>query len=309
MACYHPLHGYYSRTEFTQKGKRKIIFDVANAYSDMKIKLPCGQCIGCRLERSRQWAARCLHESQLHEKNCFITLTYSDDHLPADGSLDHRHWVLFFKKLRKKYGNGIRYYMCGEYGEEFHRPHYHACVFNHDFDDKVLWTERDGIPLYNSEALDKLWTTSYGEPLGFTSTGDVTFQSAAYVARYIMKKVTGEKAEDHYTHLDQYGEIHERTPEYTQMSRRPGIGSDWAKRFESDVYPSDFVVLNGAKCKPPKFYDRLYEDRRPDDAAAIKRRRNDRRALKGFDVDSTPERLRVREKCQQARLNQLKRTL
>lgn len=273
------------------------------------IRLPCGQCTGCRLERSRQWAIRCLHESQLHEKNCFITLTYSDDHLPADGSLNHRHWVLFAKRLRKRFGNGIRYYMCGEYGEQFARPHYHACLFNHDFRDKTLWKERDGVPLYQSKSLDKLWSTPYGDPLGFTSVGDVTFQSAAYVARYIMKKVTGDKADDHYTYLDEYGEIHERTPEYTQMSRRPGIGADWLKKYETDVFPHDYVILNGKKCSVPKYYDRNLEDRRPEFAAAMKRRRNDARAFRGFDVDSTPDRLKVREKCLETRLNQLKRNL
>ncbi|AXL14704.1 replication initiator protein [Microviridae sp.] len=307
MACFHPLHGYYSRSEFTKTGKRKVIFNRSEAYEDKKITLPCGQCTGCRLERSRQWAIRCLHESQLHEKNCFITLTYSDDHLPTDGSLNHGHWVLFAKRLRKKYGKGIRYYMCGEYGEQFARPHYHACLFNHDFEDKLQFSERDGIPLYQSEALNKLWSTPYGDPLGFASVGDVTFQSAAYVARYIMKKITGEKAEEHYTHLDQHGEIHERTPEYTQMSRRPGIGADWLKKYQADVYPSDFVVLNGKKCKPPKFYDRSYEVVDPDQLQKLKARRNT--GARKNAPDNTPERLRVREKCLNARLNQLKRNL
>lgn len=295
MACFHPMVGYHSVSERTQSGKPRIVFDRSKGYADRPIKLPCGQCIGCRLERSRQWAIRCVHESQLHDENCFITLTYDEDHLPASRSLCHRDWVLFFKRLRKKYGRGIRYYMCGEYGETTARPHYHACVFGLDFDDKSPWQERNGHTVYTSATLDRLWG------MGHCTVGDVTFDSAAYVARYIMKKVTGDLADDHYQWTDwDTGEVHYLDPEYTQMSRRPGIGKGWLDAFQSDAYPSDFVVLNGQKIKPPKFYDRCYEIVDPDELEKIKARRSRRGRKRAHD--NTPDRLAVRKKVAEARL-------
>ena len=151
--------------------------------------VPCGQCIGCRLERSRQWAIRCVHEASLHTDNCFITLTYSPDCLPSDGSLNHDDFQKFFKRLRKHIApKKIRYYMCGEYGEDLQqpsklgRPHFHACLFGLDFDDKQLYIVRDDVKLYTSATLEKIWGK------GFVTIGDVTFESAAYVARYIAKK-------------------------------------------------------------------------------------------------------------------------
>ncbi len=131
MPCYHPLSAF-------QCADGSIVFHERRWYNTVKtLSLPCGQCIGCRLERSRQWAMRCMHEAQLHENNCFITLTYDNTHLPSDGSLHYKDFQLFIKRLRKKFGNTrIRYYMAGEYGENFGRPHFHACIFGHDFHDK-----------------------------------------------------------------------------------------------------------------------------------------------------------------------------
>ena len=121
MACYTPLKGYRS-TELTKNGKRKIVFNRNHGFADLPVTVPCGQCIGCRLERSRQWAIRCTHEASLWEKNCFITLTYNDENLPKDGSLDVTHFQKFMKRLRKKHGAGIRFYHCGEYGDKFGFP-------------------------------------------------------------------------------------------------------------------------------------------------------------------------------------------
>lgn len=194
MPCYKPLDAW--RPDFST-GSKKLIFSYhparcAGPTPDLQV--PCGQCVGCRLERSRQWAVRCVHESQLHKENCFITLTYASEHLPPDSSLHYRDFQLFMKRLRKKFtGKKIRFYMCGEYGENFGRPHFHACLFGHNFDDLKLWKTQNNIPLYRSKILEELW------PFGHSSVGSVTFESAAYVARYIMKKVTGEAAELHYT--------------------------------------------------------------------------------------------------------------
>lgn len=265
----------------------------------MPVTVPCGQCVGCRLERSRQWAIRCVHEASLYEDNCFLTLTYNDDHLPKDRSLDVRAFQLFMKRLRKEHGDGIRFFHCGEYGPRYGRPHYHACIFNFDFADKKLWKITNEVPLYISENLCRLW------PYGYSTVGAVTFQSAAYVARYIMKKITGDAAASHYEWVDDQGEVHQRKPEYTTMSRRPGIGKGWLEKYTSDVYPGDFVVLNGTKMRPPKYYDRQYEAAFPADFKKIRGARV--RGAKEHADNNTRDRLRVREKVTEARLSLLPR--
>lgn len=302
MTCYHPLKGFRARNP-SENGKFKIVFDRKMGYTDLPMTVPCGQCIGCRLERSRQWAIRCHHEAQLHGDNCFLTLTYNNQHLPADGSLDVRVFQLFMKRLRKKYGAGIRFYHCGEYGEQFGRPHYHACIFGFDFPDKKLWKTTDrGDRLYRSESLEELW------PFGHSSIGEVNFQSAAYVARYIMKKVNGDRAAEHYTRVDpETGEVTHLKPEYTTMSRRPGIGHGWYEKYKDDVFPHDYVVMRGKKIKPPKYYDKMYEVAYPEDFAKLKSLRK-RKAKKHVD-DQTPERLEVRETVQLSKLKQLHRSV
>ncbi len=299
MTCYHPITGFSARICNPKTGKRSIVFDRKQGYSDRPMTIPCGQCIGCRLERSRQWAIRCLHEAQLHEQNCFLTLTFDAEHLPASLSIDVRDFQLFMKRLRKKYGAGIRFYHCGEYGDASGRPHYHACIFNHDFDDKIHWKTINENKLYISESLSELW------PFGFSSIGDVTFESAAYVARYIMKKITGDFADQHYEFIDQYGEIHQRKPEYTTMSRRPGLGQGWLEKWRSDVYPSDEIIINGHPVRPPKYYDLQMEAAHSKQFRKVKRSRI--AESKKHLHDQTPARLAVREKVQNAKLQRLPR--
>lgn len=307
MPCYHPLTAYRSKSINPETGKRSMVFNPRQAYqADAPEKLPCGQCVGCRLERSRQWAIRCMHEAQMHNTNCFITLTFSPEALAArenEWSLDVRDFQLFMKKLRKKYGPKIRFYHCGEYGSKNKRPHYHACIFGFDFPDKKLWKiTPTGHRLYISEALEKLW------PHGFSTIGDVTFESAAYVARYIMKKVNGDAAETHYEWIsDETGEIKNLKPEYTTMSRRPGIGRGWLDKYLSDVYPHDYVIVNGKKCKPPKFYDGVLKTERPYEFDEVKEKRI-LNAGKHLD-NNTPDRLKDREKVQLSRLTMLPRNL
>jgi hypothetical protein len=301
MPCYKPLHGYRSQT-VNESGKRGIVFNVTQGFKDMPVELPCGQCIGCRLERSRQWAIRCVHEASLYEKNCFITLTFNDENLPSNGSVDVRDFQLFMKRLRKKFGSGIRFFHCGEYGDEFKRPHYHALIFNFDFPDKVLWSKQNDSLIYTSEVLNELW-----EHKGFTTIGDVTFESAAYVARYVTKKVTGEKADEHYTSIHrETGEIVSRKPEYISMSRRPGIGKGWFEKYHSEVYVHDGVRINNHFIKPPKFYDKAYEVKYPKKMIIIKKNRELRSLI--FTEHTTPERLAVREKLHLLRFDRLKRS-
>ena len=305
MACYHPMIAYRSRAGRDPKtGKWPVVFNISKGYADMEVTVACGQCIGCRLERSRQWAIRCVHEASLHPINCFITLTYSPEYegrlkipLPdpdtgeiigSQLSLRKDDFVLFMKRLRKKFGEGIRFFHCGEYGEENFRPHHHAILFNHDFADKKFWKSNNGFVLYRSAALEKLW------PYGYSSVGSVSFESAAYVARYITKKITGDMADSHYLGL---------VPEYVTMSRRPGIAREWFEKFkDTDVYSHDTVVLRNLKLRPPKYYDKLYDLENPEGFSRIKAKR----VFKAISsADNSPERLLVRGTIQKSKADRL----
>lgn len=317
MPCFHPLSAYKTIIPMKKNGAHSIYFRPPGGFASNiePCTLPCGQCIGCRLERSRQWAIRCMHEAQMHQNNCFITLTFSPEALDKRRhawSLDVRDFQKFMKRLRKKYGKNIRFYHCGEYGEKNGRPHYHACIFGFDFPDKELWKITEtGHRLYTSASLEKLW------PHGFSTIGDVTFESAAYVARYIMKKINGDMAKSHYAYDlydEQTGElIIEETlkPEYTTMSRRPGIGGQWFKNFIDDVYPHDFVVVNGKKMKPPKFYDNQLKLSRPYEFDEIKSIRKENMLKKQKEALDDPDSntLQDKEAVQLARLKMLPRNL
>jgi hypothetical protein len=298
MACFKPLKAF-------QCFDKSIVFTEARKHDIVRsLELPCGQCVGCRLERSRQWAIRCMHEASLYKNNCFITLTYDDQHLPDDYSLHYDDFQRFMKRLRKRYqGKTIRFYMAGEYGENFGRPHFHACIFNLDFEDKYLWQKTDsGSKIYRSKILEELW------PFGYSSIGEVNFQSAAYVARYIMKKVTGDMADQHYEEVNfTTGEIIQRKPEFNKMSLKPGIGYKWYQKFKDDVYPHDYVIVNGKKCKPPKFYDKKYADDYPYEFDQLQWDRE--KSAKARVFDNTPERLLVKEEVLKAKLSRLKRKL
>lgn len=299
MPCYSPLTGYKS-TQLTKNGKRKLAF--SGGFQDLPVTVSCGQCIGCRLERSRQWATRCLHESQLHPVSSFVTLTYEDKSLPPGGTLNKKHFQDFMKRLRKSCGK-VRYFHCGEYGETSNRPHYHALLFGLDFPDKVFHTENgQGNTIYKSDALNTLWGH------GFCTIGAVNFETAAYTARYILKKVTGAAAQAHYSSVDpSTGEITNRQPEYITMSLKPAIGQGWFDRFASDVYPDDFVVVRGKTIRPPRFYDRKFAELNPGEAEKIKYRRIRNGAQ--HKSDNTPERLAVKQQVKLAQIKSLSRTL
>ena len=314
MPCYHPREAFYSLRK-TKTGKQAVVFNREYGVGE-PFKVPCGQCLGCRLERSRQWAIRCQHEAQMHDNNCFITLTYSDQYLPRvhqdpeftdspyNSTLVKRHFQLFMKRLRKRYGEGIRYFMCGEYGSKLGRPHYHAILFNHDFPRDVEVPRASKHKVYRSFDLESLW------PYGYSSIGDMSFDSAAYVARYCTKKVNGIDAITHYSVITEDGEyVGRRLPEYNCMSRRPGIAKPWFDKFHSDAYPSDSIHLPGKTInfKPPKYYDSLFEVLSPDEFKEIKERRVEN-AKKHAD-NNTSERLVVREKIAVERFNLLNRPL
>ncbi len=300
MVCYHPLYGYRSKNR-TKSGKRTFVFSSKKAYVDMPLVIPCGKCCGCRLSASRSWAVRCVHESSLYRDNCFITLTYNPENLPENNSLYISHFQKFMKRLRKKYSHKIRYYHCGEYGTLGNRPHYHACLFNHDFKDKILWQVKRGNKTYRSKELESLWMK------GHSLIGDVTFESAAYVARYIMKKVMGVRKEEEYSRVDMdTGEIYyTKDPEYVSMSLKPGIGHDFYQKYKSDMYPSDEVILKGKKLQVPKYYDKLFDLTDHEIFAMVKQDREEQ--FKKHEADYIPERLAVRENCCKAKIKKLKR--
>lgn len=306
MVCYHPLKGYYSR-EIGKSGKRGITFDRGSSFSGVSIPIPCGQCVGCRLEKSRQWAMRCLHEKRLHKDNCFVTLTYNNDHLPTAGTLVKRDLQLFMKRLRNELGSGIRFYACGEYGELNLRPHYHAILFNVTFKDRKYYaTTKGGFRLDTSVTLNRIWSDDRG-PIGFATIGEVNFETAAYVARYVMKKVTGPNAHKKYDVVDADGVITARIPEFTVMSRRPGVGKGWFDRYGNETYAHDNCIINGRTVRPPRYYDGKFE---LTDAAAlleIKRKRKRKAALQ-YRENLIDRRL-VREKVVELNLANIKREL
>lgn len=192
----------------------------------------------------------------------------------------------------------LRFYHAGEYSDPPRkRPHYHAIIMGLDWHwDRVLYKETDqGHNIYTSQSLDRTWE------LGKCFIGDVTFESAAYVARYMMKKITGPNATDHYNHLDIVtGECVKIKPEYTTQSRRPGLGNSWIKKYYKEVYGNkeylkDEIVINGRKQRPPKYYDEQLIKIDPEHFKLIKARRISR--ANNHETDNTPERLAAKERC------------
>lgn len=230
----------------------------------------------------------------------FITLTYDPENLPLNGSLDKKHFQDFIKRYRKSISpKKIRYYHCGEYGEKLGRPHYHAIIFGDDFKDKVHCQGQGTSKIYTSNELNSLWGK------GSTIIGAVTFESAAYVARYVLKKVTGEREIEHYMKVDVFGEITDLQPEYTTMSRRPGIGYEWYQKYKDEVYPDDFIIIRGKKMKPPKYYQQFFEIDEEEQYQVFKK--DLKLKVRERKSDNTPQRLRSKEKCVEARLTNQKR--
>lgn len=260
MPCYRPFLAHRSTTP-GKSGKMPLTFKASEAYTDLPVVVPCGKCIGCKTDKANEWAARCVHESKMHDENSFITLTYNQDHLPKDGSLDKKHFQDFMMRLRNSlYPKQIRYFACGEYGENFSRPHYHCLLFGHVFPDCVLHNRgrKPDQHQYKSEILSNLWGK------GFVTVGKVDVASCKYVAAYTAKKITGELAPDHYK-----GKL----PEFALMSRKPGIGATWFEKYTSDVYPKDFFTIKGIKYRPSRYYDTLLEKKRPKTFNKVKNKR------------------------------------
>lgn len=235
------------------------------------VPIPCGQCVGCRLDYSRDWANRCYLESLSYKDNYFITLTYDDDHIPishtGNNTLRIDDFTKFLKDVRRywKYHfnyDGIRFFGCGEYGDLSMRPHLHLIMFNFPIPDLVpdfIYYDEDGRKIVTqhvsngyiymfSEILSKIWNK------GNILVGKAEWQSMAYVSRYVMKKQKGEDSAVY----DKLGIV----PEFVRMSRMPGIGEKYFKEHYNDIYKYDNLVVyhDGPKSiQPPRYFDRLVD--------------------------------------------------
>lgn len=292
MPCVAPLAGWFAKTP-NEGGKFSVVFD-QRADLGKPIDVPCGQCIGCRLEYARNWAVRCMHEASLYDENSFCTVTYDDEHMPDGGTLVKKDCQDFIKRLRSRFNDRrIRFYLSGEYGEVSLRPHYHMLLFGFDLPDKRPWTTRGQYRVWVSDILEETWGK------GITEIGEVTFESAAYCARYMVEKFKGPKEvmDAWYDGL---------LPEFALMSRRPGIGFDYYKKYGKEIHSHDSVIVNGFEQKPPRYYDKLFEDRVPLACKSLKEDRKERAIARDKKDGRGSSRLAAEEKLMKARVEQRK---
>lgn len=321
MTCFSPLKMFRS-ADRNDNGKRPLTNNPLKALnSHVAMRLPCGACNGCRADKRKQMALRVMHEAQMHSCNYFVTLTQDLEKRPASNSLSKRDLQLFHKRVRNRYGAGIKYFACGEMGQHGDNPHYHSILMSDAelFPDKVLWTRRGTGPVWKSDQLAELW------PNGFAEITAVTVKSASYVAGYTMKKLLSPDDPSLVRLSPVDGQWHTVEPEFAAMSRRPGLGSAWFDKFEADAFPSDFLVVDGRKVKPPKYYlDKLKvrgvidaAHARPgfvlrdqgDDASGIVKSRRSFASTAQARANSSPERLAVRGEIFSLNFKRAKRTL
>lgn len=354
MGCFAPLPAtqFHGRKQLTV-WKRSEVRKPTPPDIGRDLKLPCSNCIGCRLDRSKQNAVRLMCEAQLHKKCSFITLTLNDETLRARrqewepavpyippfeepqgrdvnahstlaygyastrlDSLSKRDLQLFMKRLRfelstREPSTRVRFYGVGEYGGLTGRPHYHIALFGEDFsDDRIYWRTSGDHRCYRSSRLEKLWSID-GNKLGNCEIGDLTIDSAAYIASYVMKKVNGKMAHEHYRRELPNGEIFWLTPEFALMSRGGrrgrGLAAEWFSKYNNDVYPLDKVVFDGKQLKPPRYFDKLLADYDPPKMEYIRMMRE--HAAKELAEDNTPARLADKEACLKAKMDLKRKTL
>lgn len=288
MVCYHPIKAFI--VGVTPEGKKihKFVKKEENLVECIYLNgkliteydlLPCGKCIGCRIERSRQWATRMMLELRYHEKACFITLTYNDDNLPMKTyinqhgeqkisyTLEKKAYQDFMKRLRRHYEpEKIRFFACGEYGSQTRRPHYHAILFGVDFaeDRKVLKVDK-GYYMYRSPTLEALW------PFGYSMICDVNWNTCAYVSRYCTKKFG--------TRQNIYYQTFNIEPEFNLMSRRPGLGGQFYYDNKDELYITQSIWMQnsngGFKSRLPGYFDRLYDLENHEEMEEIKKNRKE----------------------------------
>lgn len=287
MPCFKPL------SVFQPLEGGQVLFSEKKGCREVQI--PCGQCIGCRIEKIDAWGFRCMAEASLHRDNHFITLTYDDDNLPADESLDHRDWQLFAKRLRRKVGP-FRFFMCGEYGDQTQRPHYHALLFGVDLPDLVKCNSvYSKHSVYNCQVLSESWGK------GFHTIGSVTMESAKYVAGYVAKRCSEELAAERYSWVTRYGEVVQRKQPYGKMSLKPGIGAGWIEKYWKDAVSHGAVFQNQYRKKIPSYFGTLIEKIDPVAAETLEALVIERGMQFANPENMTVERLEVRNAVAEAR--------
>ncbi len=261
------------------------------------------------------WAIRIVHESTLHDENCFVTFTYrSKDectpeqfkkghYVPNDYSLNYHHFRDFIKRLRRHFPQKIRYFHCGEYGDDNLRPHYHACLFNVSFGDMVTEQSNEGFTIFSSPTLSKLW------PYGFCTVGELNYTTAAYTAGYVLKKITGLDAKEAYLRSDENGVCYWVKPPYTTMSLKPGIGAKFYEQYKGDFFPSDESPVPGKGIinKVPRYYENILKFEDPKTHELVKELRQ--KFIQAHREDFSAKSLMDKYKCAQARQSQRQRKL
>lgn len=303
MKCTHPLVAI-DLNQFNKNPKKDLVF-MASIESDVDklithelinykghhytpIQIPCGKCMACRINKASEWATRIMLEAKVHPKDTcfFVTLTYCDDELvyvdDVDGStrptLVPQHLTKFMKDLRRYYEyhycwTGIRFFSVGEYGSLYLRPHFHVILFGFPLFDKKIFCIRHKQPVYHVPVLDKVWGK------GFVECTPLTYESAAYVARYTQKKVNGFITQAHYGNLE---------PEFLRMSRNPGIGRTYFDFYNDVIYETDSIPIikkgKVSEVKPSKYYDKLFDIENPDLMLEIKKRRIEAADKANYDL-------------------------
>lgn len=333
MACYHPL--IRIETPFQIKTKTGKISQKAIIMSEIQFemkkkkyknvdiqKIPCGQCIGCRLEYSRQWANRITLEAKKYSPEIcwFLTITYNDENLPTKTTknektgeiiqgctLKKEDLTLFMKRLRRHYEykynhQGIRFYAAGEYGETTQRPHYHICIFNMPIHTELVKVKNNklGQAIWTNKEIEEIWGK------GFIALAKQSWETAAYTARYMLKKQKGDSAEWYYNSKA-------IIPEFTQMSRKPGIGREYYELNKEEIYKNDEIALKKGKkvqtIKPPRYYDTLYDIDNHDMMEEIKlnRRINAEKKLETELSHTTKKEWEIREIKERSQIEKIKK--
>lgn len=329
MPCFSPLKAYKEWTPEEAKYKVTIIGQADDRIERLKtprgefFEIPCGHCIGCRLDYAKEWANRCMLEAKEYKHNEMLTLTYNEENLPVtktekthEGIVEHATLVKkdvqdFLKRLRqtwkRKYNwENIRFYMCGEYGELNGRPHYHLIMFNLPvFDKEYLNTNKKGYEQMTSKEIEAIWGK------GRIALSPVNWETCSYVARYIMKKQKGPGSKEYY---EEKGQI----PEYVCMSRNPGIARNYYEQKKDTIYLTDEIFIptkNGIqKVRPNRYFDKLYDIEEPGIMSDIKRKREAKaeaslkNEINRTDLKKTMY-LKVKEANKKAQTRTLKRDL
>ena len=275
ISCFRPLYAY--RDDL--KGDIKFLSGSLafsqwkNGNYPWKMLIPCGKCVGCRLDYASKWSMRCQLEASCWNDNYFITLTYDDEHLPVRkhkvvdketgevikdefvATLVPEHFTKFIKDLRRYYDyhfhhQNIRFFGCGEYGSKSWRPHYHIILFNCPILDLKEHTKNfRGDVLYTSELLSSIWKN------GFVTVGECNYETCSYVARYTLKKQGISQLEYDDRGIER---------EFVRCSRMPAIGDTYFSKHVDEIKLTDNIILphNGSPLvfKPPRYFEKYLSD-------------------------------------------------